>query len=65
MDDLKSLVERASRGDLEAYGRLVAGLQDMAYGYAYSLTGDFHLAEDATQEAFRAAYFRLGTLRES
>jgi len=65
MDDLKSLVERASRGDLEAYGRLVAGLQDMAYGYAYSLLGDFHLAEDATQEAFLAAYFRLDTLRES
>jgi len=54
MDDLKSLVERARRGDLDAYGLIVARPQDMAFGYAYSLTGDFHLAEDATQEAFLA-----------
>ncbi|MHC4716683.1 MAG: RNA polymerase sigma factor [Planctomycetota bacterium] len=64
MDELKSLVDRARRGDLDAYGLIVGRLQDMAFGYAYSLIGDFHLAEDATQEAFIAAYCRLDTLRE-
>jgi DNA-directed RNA polymerase specialized sigma24 family protein len=26
----------------------------MAYGYAFSILGDFHLAQDAAQEAFAA-----------
>jgi len=28
----------------------------MAVGYAYSVLGDFHLAQDAAQEAFVEAY---------
>ena len=64
MNELTSLVEQARRGDLDAYSLIVGRLQDMAFGYAYSLLGDFHLAEDATQEAFIAAYRRLGALRE-
>jgi RNA polymerase sigma factor (sigma-70 family) len=36
----------------------------MAVGYAYSVLGDFHLAEDAAQEAFFDAYRHLGDLRE-
>ena len=35
----------------------------MAYGYAYSILGDFHLAEDAAQEAFIQAYRDLPKLR--
>ena len=35
----------------------------MAVGYAYSILGDFHLAEDAAQEAFLDAYRHLGDLR--
>ncbi len=37
--------------------------QDMAAGYAYSILGDFHLAEDAAQEAFLIAYRKLEDLR--
>ncbi|NIR02616.1 MAG: RNA polymerase subunit sigma-24, partial [Gemmatimonadales bacterium] len=37
--------------------------QDMAVGYAYSILGDFHLAEDAAQEAFVQAYLDLRKLR--
>lgn|GEM_PF-6375961 len=33
-------------------------------GYAYSLVGDFHLAEDAAQEAFIEAYLDLNKLQE-
>ncbi len=41
---------------LEAFGQIVVRFQDMAYGCAYALLGDFHLAEDAAQEAFLTAY---------
>lgn len=58
------LVERARSGDLEAFGTLVKRFQDMAYGCAYAVLGDFHLAEDAAQEAFVTAYHHLGKLRD-
>ena len=41
MEELKSLVLRARTGDLDAYGELVGRFQDMAYGYAFSILGDF------------------------
>ena len=56
MEELGSLISRAQAGDLDAYGRIVRQFQDMAVGYAYSILGDFHLAEDAAQEAFIEAY---------
>jgi RNA polymerase sigma factor (sigma-70 family) len=59
MEDLKSLIEKAQTGDLDAYGMIVRRFQDMAVGYAYSIIGDFHLAEDAAQEAFIEAYPNL------
>ena len=64
MDDLVQLVGRAGDGDLDAFGCIVRRFQDMAYGYAYSVLGDFHLAEDAAQEAFVEAYQQLPGLRE-
>jgi RNA polymerase sigma factor (sigma-70 family) len=47
-----------------AFGELVVRFQDMAYGYAYAILGDAHLAQDAAQEAFIAAYQNLDQLRE-
>ena len=64
MEELIPLVEQARSGDLEAYGDLVRRFQDMAVGYAYSRLGDFHLAEDAAQEAFLEAHACLPGLRE-
>ncbi|HEY7817660.1 MAG TPA: sigma-70 family RNA polymerase sigma factor, partial [Vicinamibacteria bacterium] len=58
------LVSRVQRGDEGGFSELVAAFQDMAVGYAYSLLGDFHLAEDAAQEAFLDAYRHLGELQE-
>ena len=37
----------------------------MAYGYAYSILGDFHLAQDAAQGAFLEAHRRLPDLRDA
>ena len=47
---------------MQAYAVLVRRFRDMACAYAYSLLGDFHLAEDAAQEAFVHAYRDLPTL---
>ena len=47
-----------------AFGKLVAYYQDMAFGYALSLLGERHLAEDATQEGFVAAWQNILSLRE-
>lgn len=49
---------------LAAFGEIVRRFQDMAYGCAYAVLGDFHLAEDAAQEAFLVAYRALPRLRE-
>ena len=64
MEELASLVVRSRAGELDAYGDVVRRFQDMAFGYAYSILGDFHLAEDAAQEAFVDAYRSLSQLAD-
>jgi RNA polymerase sigma factor (sigma-70 family) len=64
LERVRDLVIRARNGSLEAYAKLIRQFQDMAYGYAYAVLGDFHLAEDVTQEAFVAAFLLLKQLRE-
>jgi len=49
VQELRSLVSRAWAGELDACGRIVRRFQDIAFGYAYALLGDFHPAEDAAQ----------------
>ena len=65
MIDLKTLVEQAKGGDLDAFSGIVRRFQDMSVGYAYSLLGDFHLAENASQEAFLGAYLDLAKLQNA
>ncbi|MCU0521013.1 MAG: sigma-70 family RNA polymerase sigma factor [Anaerolineae bacterium] len=60
--DLPTLVIAAQAGDDPAFAELVGRFQTMAYGYAYSLLGNFHAAQDAAQEAFVEAYRCLGQL---
>lgn len=70
MEEIHSLVIKAASPDTdleqrhEAFGELVRRFQDMAYGFAYAILGDFHLAQDAAQEGFVAAYLNLGQLRD-
>ena len=69
MEQIRDLVIRATgapdRGDrIAEYGILVDRFRDMACGYAYSALGDFHLAEDAAQDAFVTAYRTLDQLRD-
>jgi RNA polymerase sigma factor (sigma-70 family) len=63
MQDLKNIIQRAQQGDLDAFDLVIVRFRDMAVAYAYSILGDFHLAEDAAQEAFVQAYRELPKLR--
>jgi RNA polymerase sigma factor (sigma-70 family) len=62
--ELRAAIVAAQGGDIDAFARIVRQFQDMAFGYAYAILGEFHLAEDAAQEAFVEAYRRLGSLRD-
>ena len=59
MDELNALLKAAQKGDLDATGELLERFQSMATGYAYSLLGDEHLAEDAVQAAYFEACLQL------
>ena len=59
MQDLRLALEQAKGGDPRAFAVVVERFQDMAVGYAYSVLGDFHLAQDAAQEAFIDACLNL------
>jgi RNA polymerase sigma-70 factor (ECF subfamily) len=68
MDSVQDLVVRAaSAGNrperIKAYAELVTRFRDMACGYAYSILGDFHQAEDAAQDAFVMAFERIEQLQ--
>jgi len=58
------LVERAQRGDREAFGVLAGGAVDRLYAVARLILRDTDLAEDATQEALVRAWRDLSTLRD-
>jgi RNA polymerase sigma-70 factor (ECF subfamily) len=58
------LVERARRGDREAFGVLAAGAVDRLYAIARAILRDTELAEDATQEALVRAWRDLPALRD-
>ena len=58
------LVDRARRGDREAFGVLAGGAVDRLYGIARMILRDTELAEDATQEALVRAWRDLPSLRD-
>lgn len=57
------LVQKASRGDLDAFNQLVLTYQDIAYHHVYALLGDPALSEDAAQEGFIKAFQNIGGFR--
>lgn len=58
------LVERASRGDRDAFATLAGAAVDRCYGLAYRILRDHHRAQDATQQALLGAWRDLPTLRD-
>lgn len=61
--DENSLIRSAIKGDLDAFNRLVLAYQDVVYNQAYRVLGDAQMADDATQDAFIAAYNNLRKFR--
>jgi RNA polymerase sigma-70 factor, ECF subfamily len=57
------LVERAKRGDQDAYGDLVQAYQGIAFRTAYLIAGNAADAEDAAQEGFVKAWGALRRFR--
>jgi RNA polymerase sigma-70 factor (ECF subfamily) len=58
------LVERAMRGDREAFTSLARDAADRSYALAYRILRDPHRAQDATQQALIAAWRDLPALRD-
>ena len=62
-DDVQ-LIQRVLSGDDTAFSALVKKYQRSVHALAWRKVGDFHIAEDITQEAFLKTYQRLSTLKE-
>ena len=56
------LVQRTLEGDHNAFAVLVEKYQSQIRALAWRKIGDFHIAEDITQEVFLTAYQKLATL---
>jgi len=61
----RATAARAARAEKSrAFGEIVRRFQDLAFACAFGILGDFHLAEDAAQEAFLTAWRNLDQLRQ-
>ena len=61
---LNQLVLQAQRGDVEAFGQVVAATRTMACAVAMGVLRDPGLAQDAAQDAYLRAFRRLGDLED-
>ena len=62
-DDV-AIIRRVLAGDETAFAELVNKYQKPVHALAWRKTGDFHIAEDITQDTFLKVYQRLHTLKD-
>ena len=62
-DDIE-LIQRILAGDETAFANLISKYQRQVHAYALQKIGDFHIAEDITQETFLRVYQHLETLND-
>ena len=58
------LIQRVLSGDDTAFSVLVKKYQESVHALAWRKIGDFHIAEDITQDTFLQAYQKLSTLKK-
>lgn len=58
------LIQRVLEGDDDAFSVLVRKYQKQVHALAWRKIGDFHIAEEITQDTFLNAYKRLSTLKK-
>jgi RNA polymerase sigma factor (sigma-70 family) len=63
LNNEQNLIQRAKRGDVDAFNALVLHYQDRIYTVAYRLLRDREAAADIAQETFITAYRKLNTYR--
>ena len=59
-----TLIEQILNGDQNAFTALVKKYQKQIHAFAWRQLGDFHLAEEITQDTFLKVYQQLWTLRD-
>ena len=57
------LIHRILEGDDSAFTNLVEKYQKQVHALAWKIVGDFHVAEEITQDAFLTVYQKLDTLK--
>ena len=62
-DDVE-LIQRVLAGDENAFSRLVRKYEKPVHALVWRKVGDFHIAEEITQDAFLKAYKELATLKK-
>ena len=62
--DDAELIQRVLEGDDTAFSALVRKYQKSVHALAWRKIGDFHIAEEITQDTFLKAYQRLSTLKK-
>jgi RNA polymerase sigma factor (sigma-70 family) len=63
MEPGDELIDRARKGDREAFGALMQPVLARGFRLAFGVLGDRHAAEDATQDAVLTAWRKLGNVR--
>ncbi len=58
-----NLIQRTLDGDQQAFAELVEKYQKQIHALAWQKIGDFHIAQEITQDAFLTAYNKLATLK--
>ena len=64
VDDNVQLIRRVLSGDDEAFSTLMRRYQKGVHALIWRKIGDFHIAEEITQDTFIQVYKKLGTLED-
>ena len=62
-DDVE-LIQRSLAGEQDAFAQLVKKYQKPIHALAWRKIGDFHIAEEVTQDTFLQVYKKLATLKD-